>query len=72
MKFFFSKFEIFYENQPLTRHIKYKKIDFLPCNKSIMTNKLRSTNLERFIRQIKSPLTRYKRELYRALIVPNW
>ena len=58
MKFFFLKFEIFYENHPPTRHIKYKKIEFVPCNKSIMANKLRSTNLERFIRRIKSPLTR--------------
>ena len=58
MKFFFLKFEIFYENYPPTRHLKYKKIDFVPCNKSIMVNKLRSTNLERFIRRIKSPLTR--------------
>ena len=58
MKFFFLKFEIFYENYPPTRHVKYKKIDFVPCNKSIMANKLRSTNLERFIRRIKSPLTR--------------
>ena len=56
--FFFQKFEVFYENHPLTRHIKYKKRDFVPCNKSIMANKLRSTNLERFIRRIKSPLTR--------------
>ena len=58
MKFFFLKFEFFDKNHPPTRHIKYKKIDFVPCNKSIMANKLRSTNLERFIRQIKSPLTR--------------
>ena len=58
MKFFFLKFEIFYENHRPTRHIKYKKIDFVPCSKSIMANKLRSTNLERFIRRIKSPLTR--------------
>ena len=58
MKFFFLKFEIFYENHPLTRHLKYEKIDFVPCNKSILANKLRSTNLERFIRRIKSPLTR--------------
>ena len=58
MKFFFFKFEIFYENYPPTRHLKYKKIDFIPCNKSIMANKLRSTNLERFVRRIKSPLTR--------------
>ena len=58
MKFFFPKFEIFYENHPPTRHIKHKNLDFVPCNKSIMTNKLRSTNLERFIRRIKSPLTR--------------
>ena len=27
--------------------IKYKRIDFAPCNKSIMANKLLSTNLER-------------------------
>ena len=51
MKLFFPKFKIFYENHPPTRHIKYKKIDFVPCNKSIMANKLRSTNLERFIRR---------------------
>ena len=56
MKTFFPKFEIFKENHPPTRHIKYKKIDFVPCNKSIMANKLRSTNLERFIRRIKSRL----------------
>ena len=58
MKFFFLNFEMFYENHPPTRHIKYKKINFVPCNKSFMANKLRSTNLERFIRRIKSPLTR--------------
>ena len=52
------KFEIFYENHPPTRHIKYKRIGFVPCNKSIMANKLRSTNLQRFLRLIKSPLTR--------------
>ena len=47
MKFFFSKIQtLFYENHPPTRHIKYKAIDFAPCNNSIMTNKLRSTNLE--------------------------
>ena len=53
-------------------HIKYKNIDFAPCNKSIMANKLLSTNLEQFLRVINSPLTRSKREIYRALIVPNW
>ena len=52
------KFEIFYENHPPTRLIKYKRIDFAPCNKSIMANKLLSTNLERFLSRIKSPLTR--------------
>ena len=57
MKIFFNV-KFFNENHPPTRHIKYKKIDFVPCNKSIMANKLRSTNLERFIRRIKSPLTR--------------
>ena len=56
MKIVFLKIEIFNENHPPTRHIKYKKIDFVPCNKSIMANKLRSTNLERFIRRIESRL----------------
>ena len=41
--FFFLKLEIFYENHSPTRHIKYKKIDLAPFNKSIM-----ATNLERF------------------------
>ena len=54
----FLKFEIFYENHPPLRHIKYKRIDYAPCNKSIMANKLLPTNLERFLRRIKSPLTR--------------
>ena len=59
MKKKFRKIEIFFdENHPPTRHIKYKTIDFAPCNKSIMANKLRLTNLERFLRRIKSPLTR--------------
>ena len=48
----------FYENNPPTCHIKNKKIDFVPCNKPIMANKLITTNLERFLRRIKSPLTR--------------
>ena len=56
MKIFFLKFEIFSETP--TRHIKYKKIVLVPCNTSFMANKLRSTNLERLIRRIKSPLTR--------------
>ena len=58
MKIFFSKICIFYKNHPPTRQMKYKKIDFVPYNKSIMANKLRSTNLEQFIRRTKSPLTR--------------
>ena len=41
-----------------TRHINYKRIEFAPCNKSFMANKLLSTNLERFLKLIKSPLTR--------------
>ena len=53
--FFFGNF---YENHPPTRRIKHKKIDFVPCNKSIMANNCRSINLERFIRRIKSPLKR--------------
>ena len=55
---FFLNFENFYENHPSTRHIEYKTIDFAPCHKSIMANKLLSTNLKRFLRRIKSPLTR--------------
>ena len=47
-KNFFLKFETFYENYPPTRHIKYKRIDFTPCNKSIMANEFLSTNLEQF------------------------
>ena len=43
------KFEIFYENHHPTRHIKYKGIDFAPCNKPIMANKLLLTHLERFL-----------------------
>ena len=57
-KEFFLKFEIFYGSHPPTRHLKYKRIDFAPFNKSIMANKLLSTNLERFLRRIKSPRTR--------------
>ena len=44
MKFFFLKFEIFIENHHPTRHIKYKRIDFAPCNKSVMANS-RETSL---------------------------
>ena len=56
--FFLLKFEFFNENHHPIRHIKYKKIDFVPCNNSIMAIKLLSTNLERVLRRIKSPLTR--------------
>ena len=57
-KLFFLKFENFCENHPPTRHMKYKVIDFAPCNKSFMANELLSTHLERFLRRIDSPLTR--------------
>ena len=34
------KFEFFLnKNHPPTRHIKYKRIDFAPCNKPIMANR---------------------------------
>ena len=58
MKIFSLKFKIFCEIHPPTRQKKYKGIEFAPCNKSIMVKKLLSTNLERFIGRIKSPLTR--------------
>ena len=54
----FLKFKIFNENHPPTRHLKYKRIDFAPCNKPIMANKLLLTNLERFLRRINSQRTR--------------
>ena len=55
----FSSYEIFFcENHPPTRHIKFKMINFAASYKSIMAHKLRSTNLERFLIRIKSPLTR--------------
>ena len=57
-KIFFLDLNFFYEIITPTRHIKYKRIDFAHCNKSIMANKLLSTNLEQFLRRIKSPLTR--------------
>ena len=58
-KFLFLKIEFFfYENHSPIRRIKYKTIGFAPCNKSNMANKLLSTSLERFLRRIKSPLTR--------------
>ena len=58
MKNLFLPFEIFCEYHPLTHHIKYKMIVFNPSSSSSMANKLPSTNLERFPRRIKSPLTR--------------
>ena len=58
MKFFSKNLIFLNKNHPPTRHIKYKRIDLAPCNKSIMANKFLSTNLERFLRRINSPLTR--------------
>ena len=59
MNNFFSKiWNFFYENYPPTRHNKYKVINFAASNKSILANKFLSTNLERFLKRIKSPLTR--------------
>ena len=49
MKKKIRKFEIFYENHPTTRHIKYKWLDLALCNKPIMANMLLLTNLERFL-----------------------
>ena len=54
----FLKFETFCENHPPTRHLQIKVINFAPCKKSIVANKLCSTNLERFLRWIESPFTR--------------
>ena len=46
-KFYFLKFENFYENHPPKGDEKYKRIKFAPCSKSIMANKLLSTSFER-------------------------
>ena len=48
---------IFLNHHP-TRHIKYKVINFAPDNKSIVANKVPSTNLEKFLIRIESPLNR--------------
>ena len=58
-KNFVKKFEVFCEKHPPTRHIEYKVINFASSNKSFMATKLPSTNVERFLRRIKSPLTSY-------------
>ena len=55
---FFYNLRIFWENNPPTRHIKYQVVDVAPSNKSFIINKLPSTTLERFLRRIKSSLTR--------------
>ena len=54
------------KKHPPTRHIKYKVIDFAPINKSIMAYKLPWTNLERFLRRIKSRLRVIARNLSRV------
>ena len=46
-----NEFVFFCENYPPTRHIKYKVITFAPSNKSIIANKLPSTNLKLFLRR---------------------
>ena len=58
-KLFFLTFEnVSMKIIPPTRHIKYKRIDVAPCNEQIKANKLLSTNLERFLRRIRSLLKR--------------
>ena len=54
MEFFSSKIWIFLIKSIPTPQIKYKRINFAPCNKWIMANKLLLTNLERFLRRINS------------------
>ena len=59
MKHFFSKTLNFFQQKPSPHTpYKYNRIDFAPCKKSIMAYKLFSANLERFLRRIKSPVTR--------------
>ena len=54
----YLEFEFFFiKSSPHTTY-KVQKNSFCFCNKSIMANKRLSINLERFLRRIKSPLTR--------------
>ena len=46
--FYKNNFEIYCKNYTPTRHIKYKVINLAPINKSVMTNKLPSSNLDFF------------------------
>ena len=39
MNTIFLNFEIFHANHHPTPHIKYKRINFAPCNKSILAKK---------------------------------
>ena len=52
------------------RHIKFKVINFAPSNKSIMANKLTSTNLERFLRHTFVSWPKFPVNF--ALIFPIW
>ena len=45
----FFNLSFFCENNPPTRHIKYKVINFASSNKSVMAIKLPSNNSERFL-----------------------
>ena len=56
-KFFGKKRFFFGENHPPMPY-KVQKDILASFYKSIMTTRLLSTNLERFLRRIKSPLTR--------------
>ena len=64
------KIWVFWENQPPTRHIKYKVIDFAPSNKSIIAKKLPTTN--DFSDGLNPRLRFNRRNIYCALIVPTW
>ena len=56
-KIFLTRIENFCESHHPTRHLKQKVTDFAAIYKSITANKLPLTNLEQFLRRIKSPLT---------------
>ena len=57
-----KNFEVFCENHPPTRPIKYKLISFAPSTKWFMAIKLPSTNLEQFLRRIESLIMRQQRK----------
>ena len=48
-----NKLNVIKKWNPPTRNINYKRIDFAPCNKLIIANKLPSTNFKWLVKKSK-------------------